>query len=86
MWHARLGHVPLHILKLVLVEGVANVLDNCFSCMLAKQTRQSFPTSMSVSENLFDLVHADLWGPYRYKTHDNCQMFLTIVDEKSRAT
>lgn len=28
----------------------------------------------------------NLRGPDRYKTHDNCTIFLTIVDDKSRAT
>lgn len=28
----------------------------------------------------------DLWGPYRHKTHNNCNMFLTIVEDKSKTT
>lgn len=32
------------------------------------------------------MVHADLWGPYRYKTHGNYNYFLIIVDDKSRVT
>lgn len=53
---------------------------------MAKQTRLQFPDSTSVSAKVFDLIHADLWRPYMHKIHNNCNMFLTIVDDKSRAT
>lgn len=42
--------------------------------------------SNSVSNELFDLVHADLWGPYARTTNDNCNQFLTILEDKSRTT
>lgn len=45
-----------------------------------------FPNSSHQSSCLFDLVHADLWGPYRFKTHDNCSIFLPLVQDKSRTT
>ena len=86
LWHTRLGHAPTAVLKLVPVQGITSTLLPCDSCMLAKQTRQAFPHSNSVSSNVFDLVHVDLWGPYKHKTHNNCSMFLTIVDDKSKAT
>lgn len=35
---------------------------------------------------MFELVHIDLWGPYRHCTNGSCTMFLTIVDDRSKAT
>ena len=35
---------------------------------------------------LFDLIHIDVWGPYRHTTVNKCKYFLTIVDDHSRAT
>lgn len=41
---------------------------------------------MHTSKDLFDLVHADLWGPYRFKTNGGYNYFLTLVEDKSRTT
>lgn len=34
----------------------------------------------------FELVHLDLWGPYRVSTYEGCITFLTIVDDFTRMT
>lgn len=86
VWHARLGHASAKVVQMLPVTCDKKVLDVCDSCYLAKQTRLSFPLSTSTSAQLFDLVHADLWGPYRFKTHGTCTMFLTLVEDKSRTT
>lgn len=39
-----------------------------------------------MSKDIFELVHVDLWGLYCHKTHNNCNIFLTIMDNKSKAT
>ena len=33
---------------------------------------------------MFDVVHMDLWGPYKTPTLDRKHYFLTIVDDYSR--
>lgn len=86
IWHARMGHVPANVLKQFPVEYANKIVDVCDSCYFAKQSRIPFPDSDTQSSNLFDLVHADLWGPYRFKTYDNCHMFLTLVEDNSRTT
>lgn len=35
---------------------------------------------------MFDLVHLDVWRPYKHLTINKCKYFLTIVDDYSRAT
>lgn len=42
--------------------------------------------STSVSTVLFELIHADVWGPYKIKTHGNCSSFHTLVKNLSRTT
>ncbi|GKE47874.1 hypothetical protein Tco_1479132 [Tanacetum coccineum] len=37
----------------------------CEVCQRAKQTREPFPLSDHVCSSLRELVHLDLWGPYR---------------------
>ncbi|GKD67110.1 ribonuclease H-like domain-containing protein, partial [Tanacetum coccineum] len=37
----------------------------CDVCQRAKQTREPFPLSDHVSTDISELVHLDLWGPYK---------------------
>ena len=34
----------------------------------------------------FQLLHVDLWEPYRVPTYNKCTFFMTIVDDYSRST
>jgi len=45
-----------------------------------------FYQSGVATTSIFELVHIDIWGPYRVSTHKNCRFFLTLVDDFSRAT
>ena len=62
----------------------SEVLNNCPICPLAKQTRLVFPVSNSRTTSSFDMVHMDLWGPYKTPTLDKKHYFLTILDNYSR--
>ena len=92
MWHCRLGHPSLQ--RLVLLQSlVPNVITcninksfDCTICPLAKQKRLSFPSSISSSSSCFDLVHADIWGPYSTPSLNGSKYFLTLVDDYSRCT
>ena len=88
LWHSRLGHPSSSAMK-YLPSSMYNPsvsFNTCEPCHLAKQTRIKFPVSTTVSSVLFQLIHVDVWGPYRHKTHGNCSYFLTIVEDMSRAT
>nr|XP_033516843.1 uncharacterized mitochondrial protein AtMg00300-like [Nicotiana tomentosiformis] len=87
LWHRRLGHAPLKVLKNI--NGMCKTqLKNhmCSVCLIAKQARVPFFLSTTCSVNPFDIVHADVWGPYRVPTHDGKRYFLTLVDDFSRYT
>ena len=88
LWHRRLGHPSnqvLHGLNL-LHDKYTDLLTSCSVCPLAKQTRSSFPISVSKTSKCFELVHMDLWGPYKVRTFDKKYYFLTVVDDYSRYT
>ncbi|GJU18889.1 ribonuclease H-like domain-containing protein [Tanacetum coccineum] len=53
--------------------------------ILAKHTREPFPLSDHTSSKLDDLVHLDLWGPYKVTSSEGFRYFLTIVDDYTRA-
>lgn len=74
----------MQVLKGKLEFGNESVLP-CEVCHKAKQTREPFPLSEHQSKHLGDLVHLDLWGPYKVTSKDGYKYFLTIVDDYSRA-
>lgn len=85
VWHRRLGHAPLNVLKHTSIS-IRDDFDSCNTCHKAKQQRLSFTSSSSRATSVFDLVHVDLWGPYKHRSMNNESYFLTIVDDYTRAT
>ena len=90
LWHNRLGHPSSHITGVVsgvteISSSVENLFTSCDVCLRAKQTRQCFPSSSNNLKEVFDLIHVDLWGPYRTTAFCGSRYFLTIVDDCSRA-
>ncbi|XP_021730752.1 uncharacterized protein LOC110697676 [Chenopodium quinoa] len=67
LWHQRMGHPSEKVLKLL--PPVSNFVRKnksvCDVCPRAKQTRDSFPLSENNASSLFELVHIDLWDPYK---------------------
>ncbi|KAL4376249.1 hypothetical protein GQ457_02G000200 [Hibiscus cannabinus] len=88
IWHARLGHAGLSKMQKIDFPCTlqSDSVHQCTVCPLAKQPRLSFPLSTSKTSNPFDLLHLDLWGPYRVPTHQGQRFFLTIVDDNTRMT
>ena len=66
VWHARLRHVSSsRILQLAsrgLLDSVSTKNFDCVSCQLGKQPTLPFNTSESISTDIFDLIHSDIWG------------------------
>ncbi|KAG7564441.1 Ribonuclease H-like superfamily [Arabidopsis suecica] len=91
LWHNRLGHPSSQAFGMIPgVNGLSSrnselLISQCDVCFRAKQTRQSFPDSSNNAIGVFDLIHCDLWGPYRTTSFCGFRYFLTIVDDHSRA-
>lgn len=85
--HARLGHISLSKMKHL---GICdcNHLNNyfCETCVYAKHHKLPFPRSLTRAAKCFDLIHIDLWGPYKHKSISGASYFLTILDDHSRCT
>ncbi|KAL2920586.1 Retrovirus-related Pol polyprotein from transposon RE1 [Bienertia sinuspersici] len=88
LWHLRFGHLPFSKLQYVdsSIKCDANHDEICQVCPKAKQARLPFPVSLSITNKSFEIIHVDVWGPYKVVTHDKCNMFFTIVDDWSRQT
>lgn len=70
-----------------LVNGMAfknEKLNFCETCVKAKQHRLPFACASSRSEDLLDLVHADLCAPMETTSIVGSRYFLLIIDDYSR--
>ncbi|XP_071727720.1 uncharacterized protein [Rutidosis leptorrhynchoides] len=68
LWHCRLGHPAeqaLMCLKHSLNLNKQSFNEPCDICHKAKQTRESFVNSNHKTTELGELVHLDVWGPYK---------------------
>ncbi|XP_075087691.1 uncharacterized protein LOC107759690 [Nicotiana tabacum] len=73
LWHKILGHIPLDALKRLPVFHNKTFIDcneHCPVCPLAKKTRLPFPISSSRCDVFGDLIHANIWGPFKVPTFD----------------
>ncbi|GKB38252.1 ribonuclease H-like domain-containing protein, partial [Tanacetum coccineum] len=59
-------------------------VSSCDICHKAKQTRESLPFSDHQTIIIGEIVHLDLWGPYKVISKDGFGYFLTIVDDYTR--
>ncbi|GJQ90578.1 ribonuclease H-like domain-containing protein [Tanacetum coccineum] len=83
LWHQRLGHPTdqvLDALKTTLNLDSYSTSDHlCETCNKAKQTRELFPLSDHKSTKISELVHLDVWGPYK----GNADSKATSMDENN---
>ncbi|XP_074304680.1 uncharacterized protein LOC141639457 [Silene latifolia] len=76
IFHSRLGHPSVEKLKHVnpvVMQGVNKMV--CETCVLAKHHSLPFYRSLSHAKQCFDLIHMDLWGPYRTPDRTGAQTF-----------
>ncbi|GJS94102.1 ribonuclease H-like domain-containing protein, partial [Tanacetum coccineum] len=84
-WHSRLGHPSDQVLN-VLQKELAfdnNDLDHCEICQKSKQTREPFPLSEHKTSVLAELVHLDLWGPYKVTSKEEFRFPSSVLNGKS---
>lgn len=82
VFHDRLGHTSLS--KMVHIDECKKFdtsVFTCETCMLAKHHRLPFTRSTSHSLIPLELIHVDLWGPYKTPALNGAKYFFTIVDD-----
>ncbi|XP_010490134.1 PREDICTED: uncharacterized protein LOC104767865 [Camelina sativa] len=66
LWHQPLGHPSSKDLESLSISDLScsSKFDHkaCDICNRAKQSRDTFPTSLNKTTSVFELVHCDLWG------------------------
>jgi GAG-pre-integrase domain len=85
LWHKRLGHPSNRILHHLNLSSVHD-LNNYDPCHFAKLHRLSFPEYANRPNELFDLIHSDVWGPAPVDSKKDFKYFVSFIDDKSRTT
>jgi hypothetical protein len=89
LWHRHLGHLSssrLDFMAKHLLNFPFQSNNVCDVCALAKQSRLPFSVSSISYVRPFELIHCDIWGPYKIASFSGAKYFLTIVDDYSRFT
>ena len=87
LWHARLGHASSSRVQQLTSSGLLGSVStenfDCVSCQLGKQPVLPFNTSESISTDIFNLIHSDVWGPSSVSSISESQYFVVFVDDYS---
>nr|GFC33735.1 ribonuclease H-like domain-containing protein [Tanacetum cinerariifolium] len=86
--HNRLGHPTDQAIDVIQSNPnftIDSHISPCEICHKAKQTREPFPFSANLTTSVGEIVHLDLWGPYKVVSKDGFIYFLTIVDDYTKA-
>ena len=88
LWHARLGHTSSSQVQQLVSRGLLGSMStenfDFVSCQLGKQPALSFNTSESISTDIFDLIHSDVWRPSFVSSIGGSRYFVVFVDDYSR--
>ena len=83
LWHARLGHTSSSRIQQLASRGLLGSVStenfDCVSCQLGKQPAWSFNTSESISSDIFDLIHSDVWGPSSVSSIGGSRYLLSLL-------
>ena len=88
LWHARLGHASSSRVQQLASRGLLGSVStenfDCILCQLGKQPALPFNTTESISTDIFDLIHSNVWGPSSVSSISGSQYFVVFVDDYSR--
>ena len=84
LWYARLGHASSSQVQQLASRGLlGSVSIENFNCVFRKQPTLPFNTNESISTDIFDLIHFDVWGPSSVSSIGGSQYFVVFVDDYS---
>lgn len=86
-WHEKLAHQNFRQVRQILRDaGIETKGEDpyCEACVLGKAHRQPFPTSKTQTNEVGELVHADLCGAMEENSFGNSRYFLLFKDDFSQ--
>ena len=91
LWHNRLGHPILDVVRLALNScnvPYAAMKDSflCHPCCVSKAHKLQYTLFTSQYNSPLELIHSDLWGPSPVKSRNEYLYYVSFVDNFSRFT
>ncbi|CAL2263011.1 unnamed protein product [Prunus armeniaca] len=88
LWHKRLGHVSKKRMQRLIQEGILPSLNfadftECVECIKGKMTN-SRKLGSTRSQQLLEIIHTDICGPFLVETLEGHRYFITFIDDFSR--
>ena len=84
LWHVRLGHTSSSQVYYLVSRGLLGLVSaknfDCVLCQLGKQPVLPFNTSESMSIDIFDQIHFDVWRPSSVSSIGGSRYFVVFVD------
>ncbi|CAN1849719.1 Retrovirus-related Pol polyprotein from transposon TNT 1-94 [Linum perenne] len=92
LWHARLGHVSYHKLKLMMNKFALRGLPQlevredmvCPGCQYGKAHQLPYEDSKFRAKVPLELIHSDVFGPIRQGSMSGFKYMITFIDDYSR--
>ena len=90
LWHRRFGHLHYKALPEArkVVTGMPEFKNDhegvCQGYAEGKHTRGPFPSSVTKTSDVLQLIHSDLSGMLPMKSLGGCSYYMTFIDEFSR--
>lgn len=77
LWHKRMGHPSEKVVKSLLPTSdiMGSLNKACEVCFQAKHSRDKFSLSNNKTSRIFEKIHCDLWGPYKYPSSCGARYF-----------
>jgi transposase InsO family protein len=86
LWHQRLGHLNMQVVRKMIPELKGKGKIECKSCFQGKMARVAFGLSNGKHGELFGLIHSDVCGPFEGNAIGGYRYYVTFIDDKSRYT
>ncbi|KAE8701188.1 Detected protein of confused Function [Hibiscus syriacus] len=89
LWYMQLGHAGEKSLQIMTKKGLLKGAKACKLnfyeyCVLGKQKRVKFGTTIHNTKGIVDYIHSDVWGPSKTSSLGENHYFVTFVEDFSR--
>jgi GAG-pre-integrase domain len=83
LWHKRVGHMSDKIIS-HMFNFSKNYCSKCEVCKFTILIKLPFCISNSKSNEIFELIHSDVWGPAPVTSYNNFRYFVIFIDDFSK--
>ena len=88
LWHKQLGHISKQRIERLIKDDIFHNLDlsdfgTCVDCIKGKLTAKTRKERTQRSQQVLELVHTDICGPFTHTAIGGYKYFITFIDDFS---